>query len=650
MKYYKNLLKIFVKTPQILLTYLLLFGVSNVYLYKVLRAFGDEFKASGALSTDSIYLYGDMRLICIVFFICWFFISFESVKKFNSIKEIFAAMGGRSIIPYISQIFVLLCGILLFTVNVAVYAVIGYYALECPSLVLGQMVKVLLVDVFLLSVASSGMGLLVSGIKIKFLGYAIFLFLVFYMIPDYYNIMQEMLPFSQEIMAKIHSVICFLPQDVTYSYDALYGLPFEEYRLMSMLFWAVLGSAVFIKVYFIKRKTGKRIMAGLYGAICLTILLRGINQGSVLRMDDEVRHVTSYYADHEGKVEGVNYEIKSYQINFEITNKLSAECRLQLQGDTNQKQYLLTLYHGYKVKYIKDGQGNSMNFKQDGDYITIYADNPTECLNLYYCGSGDIFYSNKNACFLPGFFAYYPRSGFVEVFDSDNMVFSVRKEREAEFDIGIRGVGKFIMNLPEKQERYKGSVENLTIVNGNYEEIKAADCKYIALPMQKSSYSVINAYRNNKFQKELTELQDFLGEDSSKIFDGIGCVIVIPNSTTFVSHLENFYATDSYLLLSEQCRAYSILRDRVGKGVYESLKNIFFELELNENFDIQDIEPHKNFTDSEHYTKRDELHDAVLDKIQTVGVKKTARKIWKYISSDTYKENMDAELLFVQSI
>ena len=80
------------------------------------------------------------------------------------------------------------------------------------------------------------------------------------------------------------------------------------------------------------------------------------------------------------------------------------------------------------------------------------------------------------------------------------------------------------------------------------------------------------------------------------------------------------------------------------------MKNIFFELELNENFDIQDIEPHKNFTDSEHYTKRDELHDAVLDKIQTVGVKKTARKIWKYISSDTYKENIDAELLFVQSI
>lgn len=650
MKYCINLVKIFVKTPQMLLTYLLLLGFSNYYLYKVFTAFSDEFKAAGPLSTDSIYFYGDIRYICIVFFICWFFISFEAAKEIDSVKEIFAAMGGRSILPFISQMLVLLCGILLFTVNVAIYAVVGYYALECPSWVLGQMVKVLLVDVFFLSVASSGMGLLVSAIKIKFMGYVIFMFIVFYMIPDYYNIIQEKLPFSQEIMERIHSVICFLPQDVTYSYDALYGLPFEGYRLMSMLFWGVLGIVSFIKVYFIKREIVKKVIVGLYGAVALTILLIGFNRGSVLRMDDELRHVTSYYAEHEGRVEEVDYEIESYQINFEITNKLSAECRLHLQGDTNQKQYLFTLYHGYKVKYIRDGEGNIMDFKQDGDYITIYADNPTEYLDLYYCGSGDIFYSNGNACFLPGFFTYYPRSGFVEIFDTGNMVFSTRKEKKSVFDIGIKGMGKYILNLPEEQERYKGSVENLTILNGYYEEIKEGSCRYIALPFQKSSYSLINSFKNNDLQKELTELKKFLGDSSFEIFDSTACVFVIPNSTTFVTHVEGFYLTDSYVLLSEQCRAYSILKDRVGKGAYESLKNIFFELEPSKDFDIQDIEPHRNFVSSEYYTKRDELHDAVLDKMQTAGVRKTAGKIWKYISSASYKEDMDAELSFVRSI
>ncbi|MCM1245274.1 MAG: hypothetical protein NC293_06465 [Roseburia sp.] len=650
MKYFRKSIKLFLKTPQILLSYLLLLGVANIYLCKIFKAFLDEFKTAGALSTDSIYLYGDLRHICIVFFICWFFISFEAAKKFDSVKEIFVAMGNRSIIPYASQILVLVCGILLFTANVAAYAVIGYYFLECPSLVLWQMVKVLFVDVFLLSVASAGMGLLVSGIRVKFLGYAIFLFLVFYMIPDYYSIMQESLPFSHEIMEKFHRMLCILPQDVTYSYDALYGLPFERYRIMSMLFWFVLGSAVFIKVCFIRSKIGKMVMTGLYGVACLTLLLVGSNQGSVLRMDDELRHVTSYYAEHEGRVEEEDYEIKSYQINFEITNKLSAECRLYLQGNTNQKQYLFTLYHGYKVKYIRNGEGNRMDFKQEGDYITVYADAPVEYLDLYYSGSGDIFYSNTNACFLPGYFAYYPRSGFVEIFDTDNMVFSTRKEKKAEFDIGIKGKGKYIMNLPKEKERYKGNVENLTIINGNYEEIEEGVCKYIALPMQKSSYSLINAYKNNNFQKELMELQNFLDDDFSKMFVGTDCVIVIPNSTTFVTHTEVFYATDSYMLLSEQCRAYSILKDRVGKGTYESLKNIFFELEPGENFDVQNIEPHKNFISSERYTKRDELYDAVLDQMQTAGVKETARKIWKYISSDDYKENIDAELSFVRSI
>lgn len=95
MKYCINLVKIFVKTPQMLLTYLLLLGFSNYYLYKVFTAFSDEFKAAGPLSTDSIYFYGDIRYICIVFFICWFFISFEAAKEIDSVKEIFAAMGGE---------------------------------------------------------------------------------------------------------------------------------------------------------------------------------------------------------------------------------------------------------------------------------------------------------------------------------------------------------------------------------------------------------------------------------------------------------------------------------------------------------------------------------------------------------------------------
>ena len=650
MRYFGKVIKSFIKTPQILLAYLLLLAVSNIYIYKTFMSFWEEFKTAGAQSADSLYFCGDIRYLCIVFFVCWFFISFEAAKKTEPAREIFTAMGSRSLVPYISQMLALLFGIFLFTANVAVYAVAACHVLDCPPQTLGQMIKVIVVDVFLLSVASSGMGLLVSAVGKKIVGYIIFLILIFYMIPDYYDIIQDTLPFAREIMEKIHNIICFLPPDVTYLYDGLYGLPFERYRLMSMLFWGAVGCFSFVRVYFIKSRTGKRIAAGAYGIVALIILLVGLNQGSALRMDDELRDVTNYYAAHEGRTEPVNYSVKDYQINFRIGSALSAECKVHLQGDTAQEKYLFTLYHGYRVKYIKDAAGNDLDFAQEGDYITVYAQTPTEYLDLYYRGDGGIFYSNRNACFLPGFFAYYPRSGFVEIFDMDSLKFSAGKEPKAQFDIEINGAGKYVVNLPEKGNRYMGDAENVTIVNGNYEEITDGAGRYIALPQQKSSYSLIDAYRSHSFQNEVQKLMDFLGDDSTEIFQKTGCVIVIPGSTTFSSQMEGFYATDSCVLLSGQCRPYSVLKDEVGAGAYDSLKNIFFEMEPDENFDIQNTEYHKNFIDSGYYTKRDELYDAVLDKMNAVGVKETARKIWKYISAEDYRENIDAELSFIHSI
>ena len=645
------MIKLFIKVPQIVFAYIILLGASNVYMYRLLDSFLQEYQNAGASATDALYFYGDIRYICIVFFICWFFISFEFSRKLSDsmIKEVFVSLGKRSILPYVSQILVILMAIILFTINIALYAVTAYARLDCPPEIVAQMVKVLIFDVFLLSMASSGMGLLVSCVKRKFAGYAIFLLLILYMIPDYYSILQDTLSNLSALLQGIHSIVCILPQDVTYAYDALYGLPFEYYRLLSMLFWITLGYVAFARVYFVKGRRLKKMVIGVYSLFLLILLIAAASKGSVLRMDDELRDVTSYYAENESKVERVPYQVKKYQMDFKIRKELSAECKMELGGDINQKKYIFTLYHNYKVRHVYDGDGKEMRFEQRGDYITVYVDKPLNCIKMNYSGSGDLFYSNRNACFLPGFFPYYPKAGAVKIYDFDNMVFLSNQDTKAEFDVSVKYSQSLVTNLSKENSRYKGITENLTMISGNYEEIKEGSNTYITLPMQKSSYQLVSEYQKKSIQEQVAKLIEYLDGNPLDEFTQ-PLLIIIPKSSTFVTLLDSFYTTDSYLMLSEQASAFGVLKARIGAGEYGSLKQIFFDLEPSEDFDIRNYEYKKSYIKKEDYTKTDKLYDTVLERMQTAGVQKTAREIYHYITSEDYKENVDKELAFVQAI
>lgn len=649
MKNYYKIVKLFIKTPQIILTYLLLFGMTNFYMYKLLNDFLAELKEKQALSTDSLYFYGDIRFLCIVFFICWFFIAFEFANKFEILNEVFKTMGKRSIIPYISQWCVLLLAIIVITVNVSVYAIVGYYQLGYSTSILPQMVKVLFYDVFLLSAASAGMGGLVAGVKRKFIGYVIFLLLIVIMMPDYYDILRELLPIGVKMVEKIHSIVCFLPQDINYTYDTLYGLPFESYRFFGMILWIILGGLTLIRVYNIKQKMLKKVVACIYGGVVLVLLILVLDRGSVLRMDDNLREIASYYAEHTSKEEGVDYKVLKYQMDFKIQNQLSTECKLELGGNIDQNKYIFTLYHGFKVKYIKDADEQTMNFKQEGDYITVYTDKPTNSLTFCYSGNGGLFYANKNACFLPGFFPYYPKAGFVKVFDTDNLVFISNREENTQFDIGIDHPKKFVTNLSEHNGRFKGTAENLLIITGYYEKIEDGGNEYVVLPLQKSSYKLVNEYKNRRVQEQFERLMAYLGDKDITIHENLPCV-VMPNSTTFSTHLQGCYVTNSYMLISEQTSAYSILEEKISKEKHGELKKIFFELRLDEEYDLQDAKYHKNYMDVENYTICDELYDTILDKMKINGVQKTAQIIYHYIMSDEYKGNIEEDLIFIKAI
>ena len=76
MKSFVKTIKLFLKSPQIILAYLVLLGVSNVFFSQLYKAFVAEYEKWGDKGTDSLFFLSDMGYLCYGFFVFWVFISY----------------------------------------------------------------------------------------------------------------------------------------------------------------------------------------------------------------------------------------------------------------------------------------------------------------------------------------------------------------------------------------------------------------------------------------------------------------------------------------------------------------------------------------------------------------------------------------------
>ena len=105
-------------------------------------------------------------------------------------------------------------------------------------------------------------------------------------------------------------------------------------------------------------------------------------------------------------------------MELKLSNVLHAEVKVSV-FPSDLDIYGFTLYHGYKVKEVKDESGRALKFKQTGDWIEVESAGETSSLTFTYSGYSNTHYSNGQGAALPGTFAYYPRAGYVVCADAD---------------------------------------------------------------------------------------------------------------------------------------------------------------------------------------------------------------------------------------
>ena len=275
------------------------------------------------------------------------------------------------------------------------------------------------------------------------------------------------------------------PSSFFYTPNIAYGYSLRPYRLFAFLMWILVLCALLL-FFFARNRYGKHFLV--LGVACLTlglccapiVLQNNSDNIEDIESTEEVGVEIRYYIINKTSPPDAcpEFKITSYDMELKLSNVLHAEVKVSV-SPSNLDIYGFTLYHGYKVKEVKDESGRELKFKQTGDWIEVESAGETSSLTFTYSGYSNTHYSNGQGASLPGTFAYYPRAGYVTCY-GDTGYETLTLDEPTQFDVKIKNRKKFFTNLNRTgKNTFSGKTTGLTIVGGFYKEDKIGDTNLV---------------------------------------------------------------------------------------------------------------------------------------------------------------------------
>lgn len=260
-----------------------------------------------------------------------------------------------------------------------------------------------------------------------------------------------------------------------FSVVPIYGFPMEPVRWILAGFWILFPLTLILTECF-NRKTKKALMA----TSCLIVLLgAGVFsfRGSVLLMDmrvDSYPFADPFYYQDRPRKDYSRYEagfmIEEYRMDLTIGNELHAEVEVTIDNP-DLDRYEFTLYHGYILKSVRTEDGE-IPFTRQGDYISIGSLNGADRLTFKYYGKSPKYYANRQAIALPGYFAYYPKPGRMNIWDSERYGYVINTSpNESKYSVNVRSDLEVFCNLAGSDNSFHGKSNGVTLLAGMYDEV-----------------------------------------------------------------------------------------------------------------------------------------------------------------------------------
>lgn len=289
--------------------------------------------------------------------------------------------------------------------------------------------------------------------------------------------------FSASVLTRLFPFMT--PSTMLTSSNLAYGYSLRPYRIFAYAVWILVLCAVLF--FYISKERGKKkrlfsAVVCLVAGLCLLPFVFRSNSDIIyddMNSEGAGREISYYERNKITPPDACpEFKITSYDMELKLSNVLHAEVKVSV-SPSNLDIYGFTLYHGYKVKEVKDESGRALKFEQTGDWIEVESAGETSSLTFSYSGYSNTHYSNGQGAALPGTFAYYPRAGYVVCAD-DNGYEYLTLDEPTQFDVKIKNRKKFFTNLYRTgKNTFSGKTTGLTIVGGFYKEDKIGDTNLV---------------------------------------------------------------------------------------------------------------------------------------------------------------------------
>lgn len=289
--------------------------------------------------------------------------------------------------------------------------------------------------------------------------------------------------FSASVLTRLFPFMT--PSIMLISPDLAYGYSLRPYRIFAYAVWILVLCAVLF--FYISKERGKKkrlfsAVVCLATGLCLLPFVFRSNSDIIyddMNSEGAGREISYYERNKITPPDACpEFKITSYDMELKLSNVLHADVKVSV-SPSDLDIYGFTLYHGYKVKEVKDESGRALKFKQTGDWIEVETAGETSSLTFSYDGYSNTHYSNGQGAALPGTFAYYPRAGYVVCAD-DNGYEYLMLDEPTQFNVKIKNRKKFFTNLDRTgKNMFSGKTTGLTIVGGFYKEDKIGDTNLV---------------------------------------------------------------------------------------------------------------------------------------------------------------------------
>ena len=292
--------------------------------------------------------------------------------------------------------------------------------------------------------------------------------------------------FSASVLTRLFPFMT--PSTMLTSSNLAYGYSLRPYRIFAYAVWILVLCAVLF--FYISKERGKKkrlfsAVVCLVAGLCLLPFVFRSNSDIIyddMNSEGAGREISYYERNKITPPDACpEFKITSYDMELKLSNVLHAEVKVSV-SPSNLDIYGFTLYHGYKVKEVKDESGRALKFEQTGDWIEVESAGETSSLTFSYSGYSNTHYSNGQGAALPGTHAYYPRAGYVVCADEGGYI----KNRK-----------KFFTNLDRTgKNTFSGKTTGLTIVGGFYKEDKIGDTNLVYTSVDRDVNEIKKVFSN----------------------------------------------------------------------------------------------------------------------------------------------------------